>query len=184
MDFSIGIDVMIDSFSMSGCRTEDFDTVYMKHYNPGSQATFHLSAGIESTAPVLPAGAGTILKVYFSAGPEAEVGDSVLLDIDGYASHTPGFFGDKLDYVPALQNGALTCMSCCAGTRGNVNADEYDRCDIADLIYLVTYMFSGGPESDCFKEADIDASGSINVADLTFLVSYMFSGGFPPQPCY
>jgi hypothetical protein len=184
LDFSNGIDVVIDSFSMTGCRTETFDTVYMKHYNPGSQATFHLSAGVESTAPVLPAGAGPILKVFFSTGTDAEVGDSVQLDVDGYASHTPGFFGDKLDYVPALQNGALTCMSCCAGTRGNVNADEYDRCDIADLIYLVTYMFSGGPESDCFKEADIDASGSINVADLTFLVSYMFSGGFPPQPCY
>ncbi len=184
LDFSGGLDVTIDSFSLDGCRTEAFDTVYMKHYNPGSQATFVLSAGSESTAPVLPAGAGPIIRLFFSAGPGAEVGQSVPLDIDGYSIHEPGFVSDKIDYVPLLQNGSLTCMSCCIGRRGNIDGDDLDRCDVSDLIYLVSYMFSAGPEPPCFREADIDGNGDIDVTDLTFLVAYMFSSGFPPQPCY
>lgn len=184
LDFSGDLDMTIDSFSVMGCRTEDFDTVYMKHYNPGSQATFLLLAGDESTAPVLSAGDGPILRVFFSTGSNAEVGQSVPFDIDGYSIYQPGFYGDKLDYIPALRNGSLTCMSCCVGIRGNIDSDEVDRCDVSDLIYLVSYMFSGGPEPLCFREADIDGNGGIDVTDLTFLVAYMFSGGFPPQPCY
>lgn len=184
LDFSNGADVVLDSFSTSGCRTEAFDTVYLKHYNPGSQATFYLSAGNEPTAPLLAAGAGPVLRLFYSAGPETEVGDSVLLDIDGYSTREPGFFGDKLDYVPVLQNGVLTCMSCCVGIRGNVDADIDDRCDIADLIFLVSYMFSEGPQPPCFKEADMNASTAVDVADLLFLVDYMFAEGFAPLPCY
>lgn len=184
LEFSGGLDVDIDSFSMAGCRTEHFDSVYMKHYNPGYQATFVLTAGNLSTDSLLYAGAGPVLRVFCSAGPDAEVGQSVELTVDGYSIYDPGFFGDKIDYLPELRNGSLTCMSCCVSARGNVDGDESDICDIADLIYLVSYMFSGGPEPPCLKETDVDANGSIDVGDLTFLVSYMFSGGFPPQPCY
>ena len=57
--------------------------------------------------------------------------------------------------------------------------------DVADLVYLVDYMFNGGPIYECFEEADIDASGvePIDVADLVYLVDYMFSGGPAPAAC-
>jgi len=56
--------------------------------------------------------------------------------------------------------------------------------DVADLVYLVEYMFNGGPEPPCMVEADIDGSGGIpDIADLVYLVNYMFAGGGPPIPC-
>jgi len=53
--------------------------------------------------------------------------------------------------------------------------------NIADLTYLVDYLFYGGPPPICEAEGDVDASGAINVADLTYLVDYLFFGD-PPSP--
>ena len=73
---------------------------------------------------------------------------------------------------------------CCIGIRGNVDYDAFQEIDIADLVYLVDYMFSGGPEPPCYDEADMDGSGGIiDVADLIYLVHYMFTGGPEPVAC-
>ncbi|MDH3891231.1 MAG: hypothetical protein OEV49_09115 [candidate division Zixibacteria bacterium] len=55
--------------------------------------------------------------------------------------------------------------------------------DISDLVYLVDFMFTGGPPPPCFDEADMDASGSIDISDLVYLVDFMFTGGPPPLEC-
>ncbi len=73
---------------------------------------------------------------------------------------------------------------CCVGL-----ADDPDGSgsgpDISDLVYLVNYMFSGGPPPPCEEEADFDGSGSgPDISDLVYLVGYMFGGGPPPLPCY
>jgi len=53
--------------------------------------------------------------------------------------------------------------------------------DIADLVYLVTYMFQAGPEPPALVTADIDGSGAgPDIADLVYLVTYMFQSG--PEP--
>ena len=53
--------------------------------------------------------------------------------------------------------------------------------DIADLIYLVDYMFNGGPEPLVLATADVDGTPGIEIGDLVYLVDYMFNGG--PAPC-
>jgi hypothetical protein len=54
--------------------------------------------------------------------------------------------------------------------------------NISDLVYLVTYMFQGGPPPAVMTSADIDGSGSgPNIADLVYLVTYMFQSGPVPQ---
>ncbi|MDH4035201.1 MAG: hypothetical protein OEV80_15525, partial [candidate division Zixibacteria bacterium] len=81
--------------------------------------------------------------------------------------------------------GAIPFVIHCVGIRGNVDYDPGDVIDISDLVYLVDFMFSGGPEPVCFDEADIDGSGvePIDIADLVYLVDYMFTGGPPPAAC-
>lgn len=54
--------------------------------------------------------------------------------------------------------------------------------DIADLIYLVTYMFQGGPPPVPYESGNVDCIGDIDIADLVYLVNYMFQGG--PGPCH
>ena len=57
--------------------------------------------------------------------------------------------------------------------------------DIADLVYLVTYMFQNGPEPPCMWEANMN--GSVNpepdITDLVYLVTYMFQNGPDLYPC-
>ncbi len=56
--------------------------------------------------------------------------------------------------------------------------------DIADLVYLVDYMFQDGPPPIIMCSSDIDANGEApNIADLVYLVEYMFQGGPEPGNC-
>jgi len=64
---------------------------------------------------------------------------------------------------------------------GNVNGEG--EIDISDLVYLVTYMFGGGPDPIPYESGDVNCSGDqIDIADLVALVDYMFGGG--PDPCF
>ncbi|MDH3939218.1 MAG: SBBP repeat-containing protein, partial [candidate division Zixibacteria bacterium] len=75
-------------------------------------------------------------------------------------------------------------VSCCMPPlRGNIDYDPGDLIDISDLVYLVDYMFTGGPAPHCMEEADINGDGQHDIADLVFLVDYMFSGGPDPAGC-
>ncbi len=75
--------------------------------------------------------------------------------------------------------------TCCEGIRGNIDSDAEDVVDIGDLVYLVDWMFTGGPPPPCSIEANIDGSTSevADIGDLVYLVSYMFSGGPAAVSC-
>lgn len=91
-------------------------------------------------------------------------------------------------YWQPLGGGGST--SCC-NLRADINHDGTGP-DISDLVYMVSYMFSGGPQPPCedppgsgyFAEADVngDMTGP-DISDLVYLVTYMFSGGPAPVPC-
>jgi hypothetical protein len=63
---------------------------------------------------------------------------------------------------------------------GDVNGSGGFGPDIADLVYLVTYMFSWGPAPLDMAAANIDGQQGISITDLIFLVDFMFSGGAAP----
>ncbi|MFH1688375.1 MAG: thrombospondin type 3 repeat-containing protein [bacterium] len=82
-------------------------------------------------------------------------------------------------------------VTTCCLLRADVNHDGTGP-DIADLVYLVNFMFNGGPKPPCeippgsnyFPEADVNGSGNgPDIADLVYLVNYMFNGGPAPVPC-
>ncbi len=74
--------------------------------------------------------------------------------------------------------------NCCNhdGMRGDIDYN-FSGSDVADLSYLVDYLFRSGPAPPCPEEADVDASGATDVVDLTYLVDYLFKGGPAPAPC-
>ncbi|MDP3025233.1 MAG: dockerin type I repeat-containing protein [candidate division Zixibacteria bacterium] len=63
--------------------------------------------------------------------------------------------------------------------RGDV--DKNGKFDVADIIYLVNYLFKGGPKPIEFvDQGDVDNNGNTNVADVIFMVNNRFKGGpFP-----
>ena len=60
------------------------------------------------------------------------------------------------------------------------DVDGSGAVNVADLTYLVDYLFFGGPPPPVLEAANVDGEGGVNVADLTYLVEYLFFEG--PEP--
>ena len=60
------------------------------------------------------------------------------------------------------------------------DCDGNGEIDIADVVYLINYLFIGGPAPDPLWVADCDCDGEINTADVVYLIKYLFLGGPPP----
>ena len=74
---------------------------------------------------------------------------------------------------------------CCVGIRGNVDGDAGETIDISDLVYLVDFIFTGGPTPSCPEEGNIegDVAENIDISDLVYLVDFIFTGGPTPPAC-
>jgi hypothetical protein len=63
--------------------------------------------------------------------------------------------------------------------RGEINGDI--SVNIADALFLLTQLFSGGPAGTCADASDVNDDGSVNLADPIRLLAYLFSGGDVPD---
>ena len=62
--------------------------------------------------------------------------------------------------------------------RGDANGDG--GINSADIVYLINYLFVGGPAPDPLEEGDANYDGKINSADVAYVINYLFIGGPPP----
>ena len=79
--------------------------------------------------------------------------------------------GKPIGYVASWSKLSYLC--------GDANGDR--TVNISDAVYLIAYIFSGGPAPSPLLAGDANCSGSINISDAVYLIAYIFSGG--PQPC-
>jgi hypothetical protein len=106
-------------------------------------------------------GASTSYQLKGTAGQTADGGGTSA----SYQLHH-GFWQD-------FEGDAVVCV---AG-----DADESGAVDIDDVVYLIAYIFSGGPApTPDLCCGDGDGSGAIDIDDVVYLISYIFSGGPPP----
>jgi len=62
------------------------------------------------------------------------------------------------------------------------DADTSGSYNINDIVYLVNYLFRGGPDPYPTESGDADMNGSIEVADIVYMVNFLYNGGpRPPQ---
>ena len=62
--------------------------------------------------------------------------------------------------------------------RGDANSDG--QVNIADGVWLISELFSGGGASSCAISRDCNSDGGVDLADPTFIINYRFLGGPPP----
>jgi aminopeptidase YwaD len=60
------------------------------------------------------------------------------------------------------------------------DADGNDMVNISDAVYLVAYIFSGGPAPTPVLAGDVDCNMMVNISDAVYLIAYIFSGGLEP----
>ncbi|MCX6833112.1 MAG: S8 family serine peptidase, partial [candidate division Zixibacteria bacterium] len=84
--------------------------------------------------------------------------------------------------LPSLRNSAGAAHNRYAAAIGYVcgDADGIAPIDIADAVYLISYIFGGGAAPSPLLAGDADCSLDINVADAVYLIAYIFSRGAAP----
>jgi len=90
----------------------------------------------------------------------------------------PEICEDGLDNDCDYQTDETDCSYICGDVQSSGNVD------IDDVMYLIDYIFTGGPEPQCtpIEEcADADLSGNVDIDDIIYLTNYIFLGG--PAPC-
>jgi len=76
--------------------------------------------------------------------------------------------------------------NCCEGLRGNLVGDlRTDAITVADINYIVDFLWRGGPEPPCWDEANVNGSTnmSVNVADVVYMVRWLWQAGAPAPHC-
>ena len=60
------------------------------------------------------------------------------------------------------------------------DADASGAVDIDDIVFLINYIFGGGPAPDPLEIGDVDCSGNVDIDDVVYLINYIFGGGNAP----
>ncbi|MCP4568294.1 MAG: hypothetical protein GY841_12015 [FCB group bacterium] len=63
-------------------------------------------------------------------------------------------------------------------SRGDANAD--DDVNVGDAVYVINFIFKGGPPPEPIEAADANCDGKVNVGDAVYLLNFIFKSG--PQP--
>jgi hypothetical protein len=74
------------------------------------------------------------------------------------------------------------------GLQGYVNTAAFEHGDanadgnvtIADVVYLINYLFRSGPQPIPMETGDVDGDNISQIQDAVYLVNYLFKGGNPP----
>jgi hypothetical protein len=86
---------------------------------------------------------------------------------DDYAQFE-GWYIDDIEVIPHKPN--FICGDC--NGDGLVNS--------SDVVYLINYLFRGGPDPIPYESGNINCDPVINSADVVYLINYLFKGG--PSP--
>jgi hypothetical protein len=97
----------------------------------------------------------------------------------GYAGFPPTFNGQENRDV-STPDAPPMCFDIVAQSFIRGDVDDNMKIDLADITYLIVYMFFNGPAPKYPESADVNSDGRHNIADLVFLIRYIFSGGSEP----
>ena len=62
---------------------------------------------------------------------------------------------------------------------GDANSDNL--ANVGDAVYLINYVFKGGPAPDPIEAGDANCDENANVGDAVYLINFVFKNG--PAPC-
>jgi hypothetical protein len=144
------------------------------HADGANPDTFNLySCYVRLPATSLEPGRDAIWRPYFipqSAGTATFRlvswinGSASMLVSEDHAAILPAFYGGNITVIPYLA--------------GDPNHDGV--IDISYVIYLINYLFIGGPAPVPLESGDVTCEGTADASDVVYLINYLFIGGPPP----
>jgi len=61
---------------------------------------------------------------------------------------------------------------------GDVNGDGV--IDLGDVLYIISYLYKGGPAPDPLETGDCNGDGVVDLGDVLHLINYLYKGGPAP----
>jgi Tol biopolymer transport system component len=179
--------LILDSVSFYGLRCEYFDETSALIDNINNTVLIAGIADINAGKPPLTVGDGDVARLYFHWEDQCNSGllgqsDRITLDTLGLPPDNSLILLEAISsavIVPAFEPGHITLTKF---RLGDINCDCL--INIADVLYLINYKYTGadGPCIETF--ADINGDCSTNLLDITYLIDYVLKGGPSPQyPC-
>lgn len=84
---------------------------------------------------------------------------------DPDVSDNPLLISAKLTVLPPYQCG---------------DATSDNMVNVTDVVYLIDYIFAGGPPPVPVQRGDVNCDSIVNISDVTYLISFVFGGGTAP----
>lgn len=111
---------------------------------------------------------------------------NVKADIDfviNPAGYELGTYKDTiLIYAPGATNSPRKLPMTLYVWRLRGDCDQDTRINLADITYLVIYVYLGGPPPwPTLEVGDVNCDGKVNLADITYVINYVYLDG--PIPC-
>lgn len=89
----------------------------------------------------------------------------------GSPSYIPVYLSSTISVVNHL---AIVNEDLCGDVNGSGGID------IDDIVYLIAYVFQGGPEPTPPESGEVNCAGGIDIDDIVYLIAYVFQGGYAP----
>lgn len=77
--------------------------------------------------------------------------------------------------IPVFVGGHMLILPYLAG-----DANHDGTINVGDAVYVVNYVFRGGPPPVPMESGDANGDGTVNVGDAVYLINYIFKDGPPP----
>ena len=145
-------------------------------------------------SPVDPIAPGAEVRLTYSTdnastfGPSFAVQDTIVMPTTQWVGEYIGVgvidsfaytvFTDNMQtgmsdiFIDRSVNPTVQCPCGDANSSGSV--------DIDDVVFLIGYIFSGGPPPSPLLIADANCSGGVDIDDVVYLIGYIFSSGNDP----
>ncbi len=184
---------------------EDWIELYNTTASPISLAGFHLSDKLDNvgkwTLPDIVINAGEHLIIWadedgtqpglhanfkLSASGEAVVFSNPDLAVIDSLSFGPQTTDRSYSRCPDGTGGFIQTAPSWGATNNCVtyvcgDADASAVVTVTDAVYLITYIFGGGPLPSPLLSGDADCDGVVSVTDAVYVITHIFGGG--PAPC-
>jgi hypothetical protein len=161
--------VRLDTVIFKGERSDFMTFKYC--YIENSTKTALLEGGVSAGEPRIPPGDGILFYLYFTVQDTGTVAIdtiSVVPDMfyfwtNSYQAFGPLFYSSEFHILPQ------------STPPGDVNFDG--RSTVADVVWLINYLFKGGPPPSYMPAGDVNTDGKISISDVIYYINYFYKGG-------
>lgn len=163
--------IRLDTAIFVGQRSELMSLKYC--YIDNYYKTVLLTGGSSQGEALIPPGDGILIYLYFTVLDTGTVTvDTISNPPDMYY-----FYDNSGDPIMPFFYSSESRILPNTTFPGDANFDGHTT--ISDVVWLINYLFKGGPPPSYLPSGDVNTDGEITVADVIYFINYLFKGG----PC-